>query len=263
MVAPGANGAIRATNVPLRLLIRAAYKLEDEQITGGPPWQLSTKFDITAKPGDGAVATEDALRERLRALLADRFKLRTHTEKREMTVSALVVKEAGKLGPNLKPSTADCSNAQAEAQKAADEIRRNPANALSAMSQIKCGIVPVPTPGANGAPPQLVVRGMGQPVSNLVSLLTQFTGRQVVDKTALTGLYDFEPSGQGLLAGAPRDRTQPFEVVPGGEGHGRPNAHRSNQVGRYFTSFESIEEPCREIRFEVLRHRASRCVFAG
>src|SRR5690349_1490225 len=58
MVLPGANGSIRATNVPLRLLVRAAYKLEDEQLIGGPPWQLSTKFDITAKPEDGAVATE-------------------------------------------------------------------------------------------------------------------------------------------------------------------------------------------------------------
>jgi uncharacterized protein (TIGR03435 family) len=70
MVVPGANGAIRATNVPLKLLIRAAYRLEDDQVTGGPPWQLSTKFDITAKPEDGAVATEDALRERLKALHA-------------------------------------------------------------------------------------------------------------------------------------------------------------------------------------------------
>ena len=60
------------------------------------------------------------------------------------------------------------------------------------MSQIKCGIVPMPTPGANGGPPQLMVRGMGQPISNLVSLVTQFTGRQVVDKTGLTGNYDFE-----------------------------------------------------------------------
>jgi uncharacterized protein (TIGR03435 family) len=193
MLVPGGNGAIRATNLPLRLLIRAAYKLDDDQIIGGPPWQLSSKFDITAKPEDGAIATEDAMRARLKALLADRFKLKTHTEKREMSVSALTLAHAdGKLGPNLKPSTADCSNAQEEAQKLADEVRRNPANALAAMSQVKCGIVPVPTPGANGALPQLMVRGMGQPIANLVSLVTQFTGRPVVDKTGLTGIYDFE-----------------------------------------------------------------------
>lgn len=192
MVVPGANGAIRATNVPLRILVRAAYKLEDEQIIGGPPWQLSSKFDITAKPEDGAVVSEDALRERIKALLIDRFKLKTHTEKRDMTVSALMMREEGKLGPNLKVSTADCSNAQAEAQKAAEEIRKNPANAMAAISQIKCGIVPVPTPGVNGGPPQLTVRGGGQPIANLASLLTQFTGRQVVDRTGLTGAYDFE-----------------------------------------------------------------------
>jgi uncharacterized protein (TIGR03435 family) len=112
---------------------------------------------------------------------------------RDMSVSALTLAHAdGKLGPNLKPSTADCSNAQAEAQKLAEEVRRNPGGALAAMAQIKCGIVPVPTPGANGAPPQLMVRGMGQPIANLVSLVTQFVGRQVIDKTGLTGLYDFE-----------------------------------------------------------------------
>src|SRR6478609_3499755 len=193
MLLPGSGGSIRATNLPLRLLVRAAYKLEDDQIIGGPPWQLSSKFDITAKPEDGAVVSEDALRERLKALLADRFKLKTHTETREMTVSALMLaRPDGKLGPNLKPSTADCSNAQEEAQKLAEEIRRNPANAMSAMAQVKCGIIPMPTPGANGAPPQLMVRGMGQPIANLVSLVTQFTGRQVVDKTGLTGNYDFE-----------------------------------------------------------------------
>jgi uncharacterized protein (TIGR03435 family) len=193
MMVPGADGSIRATNLPLRLLIRAAYKVEDEQIVGGPPWQLSSKFDITAKPEVGAVATEDALRERLKALLVDRFKLKMHTESREMNVSALVLAHSdGKLGPNLKVSTADCSNAAAEAQKMADEIRRNPANAMAAMAQVKCGLVPMPTPGANGAPPKLMVRGMGQPIANLVSLVTQFTGRQVVDKTGLTGLYDFE-----------------------------------------------------------------------
>lgn len=193
MLIPGTGGSIRATNLPLRLLIRAAYKVEDEQIIGGPPWQLSSKFDITAKPEDGAVATEDALRERLKALLADRFKLKSHTESREMNVSALVLAHSdGKLGPNLKVSTADCSNAAAEAQKMADEIRRNPANALAAMSQIKCGVVPMPTPGANGAPPQLKVRGMGQSIAVLTSLVTQFSGGQVVDKTGLTGLYDFE-----------------------------------------------------------------------
>src|SRR3954464_4133082 len=41
MLAPSGNGSIRASNLPLRLLVRAAYKLEDDQIIGGPPPQLS------------------------------------------------------------------------------------------------------------------------------------------------------------------------------------------------------------------------------
>jgi uncharacterized protein (TIGR03435 family) len=193
MMLPGAGGAVRGTNLPLRLLIRAAYKVEDEQIVGGPPWQLSAKFDITAKPADGAVATEEALRERLKTLLADRFKLKMHTETREMSTSALVMARSdGTLGPNLKPSTADCSNQIEEAQKLGEEVRRNPANALAVMAKMKCGIMPVPTPGNPGSPPRVMVRGLGQPIANLASVVTQFAGQQVVDKSGLTGLYDFE-----------------------------------------------------------------------
>ena len=53
----------------------------------------------------------------MKALLADRFKLKTHTETRELPTYALIVARSdGKLGPDIKPSTSDCSGA-AEAQK--------------------------------------------------------------------------------------------------------------------------------------------------
>jgi uncharacterized protein (TIGR03435 family) len=192
---PSPNGSIRAKNFALRLLIRTAYKLDDEQIVGGPDWQLSDKFDINANaPADGTM-TEDSLRERLRTLLADRFKLKTHMETREFNVSALVLADKdGKLGPNLKPSTADCSN-QAEqaaaAQKVAQEAQRNPAGALAAMAQLKCGIIPMPQIGTGGAP-TIMLKGMGQPIANMVKVINQLLGRSVVDKTGLTGTYDFE-----------------------------------------------------------------------
>jgi uncharacterized protein (TIGR03435 family) len=194
MMQPSPTG-LRAQNIALRLLIRSAYKLEDEQLIGGPDWQLSQKFDITAKIADAVPFTEDTLRARLQSLLTDQFKLKTHMETRELNASALVLaNKDGKLGPNLKPSTVDCSNLADQAAAAAkiqQQVQSNPAGALAAMADMKCGIFPVPQLGTGGAP-SIMIRGGGQPLSNMVQVLNQMLGRSVVDKTGLTGNYDFE-----------------------------------------------------------------------
>src|ERR1700730_2403582 len=73
------GGGLTATNVQLRVLIRAAYQLqEDSQIVGAPTWITSDRFDIVAKaegasliPGGAALGRPNV---RLQALLKDRFK---------------------------------------------------------------------------------------------------------------------------------------------------------------------------------------------
>src|SRR5688572_17480226 len=148
MVMPAPNGRLTATNVPLRLLVRMAYGVQDFQIDGGPSWQMSQRFDITAKAEDGSAATMQALLPMLKTLLADRFKLKVHTEKREMPVFALVVaREDGKLGPSLSPSTSDCSSAQAENQKLAEAFAKGGPGALAGMlpkpgEPRKCAMMP-------------------------------------------------------------------------------------------------------------------------
>src|ERR1044072_8116316 len=87
MVMPAPNGRLTATNVPLRVLVRMAYGVQDFQIDGGPSWQLSQRFDITAKAEDGSPATMTAMLPMLKTLLAERFKLKVHSETREMPVS--------------------------------------------------------------------------------------------------------------------------------------------------------------------------------
>ncbi|HTM02642.1 MAG TPA: TIGR03435 family protein [Vicinamibacterales bacterium] len=191
-IAPAPDGSLRIANLPLRLLVRVAYNVDDENIIGGPEWQTSQRWDINARAEAGGPTGEDAMRERMRGLLADRFKVKTHTETREMNVSALVLaNKDGKLGPNLKPSTADCSNQQEEAAKLAQEVQKNPANALALMQQVKCGVIPVPQVGTGGAP-QIMIRGLGQDMTVAVKLIQQLLGKPVVDKTGLTGKYDFE-----------------------------------------------------------------------
>src|SRR5262249_34480972 len=80
------HGRIDAENVPLKLWIQFAWDLSgDELIVGAPKFTETAHFDITAKaPAQpaGADVDEDDLRHMLRALIEDRFKLKTHFEER-------------------------------------------------------------------------------------------------------------------------------------------------------------------------------------
>jgi uncharacterized protein (TIGR03435 family) len=195
MVRPLAGGRFVATNLPLRVLVRMAYGVRDFQIVGGPSWLASGKFDIAATAPPGSPVDTPATMARLKTLLADRFKLRVHTETREMPVYALVVARSdGALGPDLKPSASDCSNAAADAQKRAEDIARGGAAAIASIMKpgavVPCSIMPAIDPARPGA--GFGLRANGQPMSLLTQLVTEATGRIVHDQTGLTGLYDFE-----------------------------------------------------------------------
>jgi uncharacterized protein (TIGR03435 family) len=188
-VQPG--GRFTATNVTLRMLIRNAYQLQDFQITGGPSWLTEERFDIVAKAeandtmGDPFRAQQSGQPSRgqlmIRALLADRFKLVVHNENKEMPIYALVLARSdGKLGPQLKPSEVDCA-----AMMAAGRGRGR-------------GMPPPEPPGPGAPPPPCGIRigpgNMavgGSPLTQVANSLSMFAGRIVVDKTGLTGNYDF------------------------------------------------------------------------
>jgi len=191
---PQGAGGIAVTNMPLRLLVRMAYGVQDFQLVGGPSWQMSSKFDITAKAPEGSTKTTQDLIPMMKTLLTDRFKLKTHTETRELPVYALVLsRNDGKLGPDMKPSSSDCSD-PAAAQKRTEELAKGGGAALIQMmakgETIPCMIMPAINPSnpAGG----FGLRGNGQGMNQLTQFLTQVTGRMVQDKTGLTGLYDFE-----------------------------------------------------------------------
>lgn len=98
------DGKFTSINVPLKALVRWAFDIPETRIVGGPAWIDSTKFDIEARADSAVDAQLHALdsdagriqKERmLQALLADRFKLVTHTETRELPMYALVVAKGG------------------------------------------------------------------------------------------------------------------------------------------------------------------------
>jgi uncharacterized protein (TIGR03435 family) len=129
----------------------------------------------------------------LKSVLIDRFKLKTHTEKRELPIESLVVARSdGKVGANLKPSTADCKDAQQEQQKRALELLKGGPGALAALLPKPGEVTPCSISPMIGNGSSFGLRGNGQSLLVLVQLLTGVTGKNVQDKTGLTGLYDFE-----------------------------------------------------------------------
>jgi uncharacterized protein (TIGR03435 family) len=94
-------GGLIMQNVTLQTCLKWAYGLRDFQISG-PSWLTSEHYDITAKAPAGD--QRDDQHQMLRALLADRFKLTAHLEKKDRPVYALVI---AKNGPKLHPSKND------------------------------------------------------------------------------------------------------------------------------------------------------------
>jgi len=87
---------LTGTNITLRTYIRAAYHLQNFQLSGGPSWTESDRYDIIGK-ADHAVGDSE-LMLMLQALLADRFKLTLRREAKETSGYALLV---AKNGPKL------------------------------------------------------------------------------------------------------------------------------------------------------------------
>jgi uncharacterized protein (TIGR03435 family) len=145
------SGLLRASNASLKMLIRSAYGVQADQIVGGPKWLDSDRYDIEAKTGHPIKGADEE--PFLQHLLADRFQLRTHTEKRELTVYRLEVAKTGFL---LKPSQANGSQIHSSHGAGHDQI-----------SVIRIGI------------------------HQFAGMLGKSLGRIVQDDTGLTGDYDF------------------------------------------------------------------------
>jgi uncharacterized protein (TIGR03435 family) len=143
---------IRLVALTLTDLAGNAYHRERYQITGGPSWMNSERYDVQANAPGETAPTQDDLRRMLRALLADRFQLKVHMETKELPTYALV---AGKNGPKLKESTAGEYSQSASGNRTAH------------MAFVKATM------------------------EQLAGNLYYSVGRPVFDKTGLRGFYDF------------------------------------------------------------------------
>jgi uncharacterized protein (TIGR03435 family) len=181
-------GNLMSVNVPLRVLIGFAYKITVGQthflMPGLPDWVDAEWFDVEARAADNP--TKDQFRLMVQSLLADRFKLTTHRETRQVPILAMVLSEPGKTGPQLTPHTDDamCVDGQPDALRTP-----NPG-----LPPFACGSILFPglRPSVPGR-----IKGGGRKLNldYIAAFLTGFQGldldRPVVNRTGLTGSYDF------------------------------------------------------------------------
>lgn len=198
---PGTDdpGQVTYTNLTLKNFIMTAYGVKTYQISG-PVWLDTERYDIIAKIPPGTTKEQFALM--LQNLLGERFKLSLHHETKDLPLYELVV---AKNGPKLKPWVED-PNAPPPP---------SPGDAPRPMQMGKDGR-PIVPPGAvmmsvsmtNGAQ-RMRMTTSKQSLPRLAEMLANQLGRPVVDKTGLTGEYDYslefspEGLGGGMLAGLP------------------------------------------------------------
>ncbi len=157
------GGRFLAVNIPLRTIIRAAFRLQDDQIVGGPAWLDTDRFDIDARAAGMPGAPGAELLGMLQSLLSDRFKLTTHRETRELAVYALERSRSdGKPGPALRPT--ECPDL------AVDLAAAKPCTNISSGTGL------------------LTIRGI--PLDVFAEYLAPSVNRVVVNRTALDGRYD-------------------------------------------------------------------------
>lgn len=170
------TATFRVTNWPIENLISSAYGVDRYQIAGAPKWPWPTVFVIEAKGGSEADAKMAALtgdeqsaeqQHMLQALLEDRFRLKTHWETKEGEVYNLVV---AKGGPKL--------GAEGSMPLSAGESKSFRDHPVPPLYQERDG------QGYDFTAHECSM-------SQLVRMLTSQFGRRVIDKTGLTGKYDF------------------------------------------------------------------------
>ena len=95
LVGRGGANLFTTTNSTLSDLITFAYGLHARQVTGGPSWMETEKYDINAKPDQPGIPNVTQLRTMVQKLIADRFALTFHHEKKDLSVYAITVAKTG------------------------------------------------------------------------------------------------------------------------------------------------------------------------
>ncbi len=173
------------TNVTVRDLINLAYWLHPKQVTGGPAWTESEKYDMAGKPDVPGQPNVDQMKLMIQKLLADRFQLKFHFEKRDMPAYAVRIAKTG-----------------AKIIKSQDDPKGLPGFYF----------------GRAAAGTTLTFRN--SPMSQVTAVLQNIMDKPVVDQSGLTEKYDFtltftlDPAQAVRLGGAPTPAADNPDAAP-------------------------------------------------
>jgi uncharacterized protein (TIGR03435 family) len=166
-VYPG--GRIEFRGCTLHYLVEQAFNVQPFQVSGGPAWIQNDRYDIDAKPPASSKSSQympaiqkapmlEEQRQMLESLLAERFHLQYHRETGEGPVYLLVKGD--------KPLKMTDAKEKIEFQWAG-AVRGGP-------------------PFSDG------IRGLNESMEDLARRLAVPLGRPVLDRTGITGTFDFQ-----------------------------------------------------------------------
>jgi uncharacterized protein (TIGR03435 family) len=153
-------------NNTVQSMLRLAYGVQKSQIVGAPEWAKTARFDADGVPDVAGEPNMKQFQTMVQKLLAERFGLKAHHERRDMPVYALQV---AKDGPKMAPSKSD-------------------PNALPDNEGM----------GGNG---RQIRKYTNVSMADLAMMLQFNLDRPVVDQTGVKGRYDFRM--QWTVADAP------------------------------------------------------------
>ena len=164
-------------NFTLRQLIEYAYAMPQFRILGGPAWMASERWEVSARAD--RIDSPEEKRAMVQHLMAERFRLKTHLETRELpTYTLALARGDGRLGPNIRPAAIDCEpfrSGQRSILEAPADTRR------------RCGLSERVWGGG-----VLALRFDGLTMARLARHIETSLGRVIVERTGLTGSFDIE-----------------------------------------------------------------------
>jgi len=182
------DGTFRVTSMPIFSVLMAGAPEPVYQVTGFPDWVRSDAYDIIAKPAPDFHPTPEQQREMLRAMLIDRLKVAGHIQEVERPAFTLVLAhDNGRLGPQLKPSSADCTRPSPDSAQPPPGVG------------VRCGTRMGPG----------TIEATGTSLDRFALSLRGLAGGPVTNRTGLDGLYDvslrFAPTRLAVRAASDTD----------------------------------------------------------
>ena len=173
------HGNFNVANASLHMLITGAFHLQRPRVSGGPAWLTADRFDISAKGDPGA--SEAQVLRMIQSLLIDRFGLVIHRETRDLPIYALVSAKNGSSRLQ-KPKDGVCDTQAPES--GSDALN---SGKIDIMHAISCGDTAVA-----GGPQGGFLWGKSVSLSSIADALSGLTDRPVVDRTGISGQFQFD-----------------------------------------------------------------------